>query len=132
MNEYDNVDLRLVGGSSKGLGHVQIGFRGVWGYVCDTNWDIQDATVVCRQLGFQGTVTATIGSAFWSGPTNRIWLRNVNCFGEENSLMDCPHDPWGSGSSSSCGPAGVVCEGKYFIQIYNHFFLHLEFCPEDM
>ena len=81
--------------------------------MCDTNWDIQDAAVVCRQLGHQGAIIATVGSAFWSGPMDRIWLRNVRCFGEENNLKDCPHDLWGSTSSSSCGLAGVVCDGEF-------------------
>ena len=115
MNKDDDVNLRLVGGSNKGLGQVQVGFRDVWGHVCDNNWDKHDAAVVCRQLGYQGTIAATVGSAFWSGPTYRIWLRNVHCFGEENSLRDCRHDPWGSLSSSSCGLAGVVCDGGYYI-----------------
>ena len=115
-NQDDDIDLRLVGGSNKGIGQVQVGFRGAWGYVCDTNWDIHDAAVVCRQLEYQGAIIATVGSAFWSGPTNRIWLRNVRCFGEENSLKDCSHDLWGSISSFSCGLAGVVCDGEYSIR----------------
>ena len=95
------------------MGQVQVGFRGAWGYVCDTNWDIQDAAVVCRQLGYQGAITATVGSAFWNGMAYRIWLRNVHCFGYESSLKDCPHNLWGFTSSSSCGLAGVVCDGEY-------------------
>ena len=116
MNEDDDIDLRLVGGSNKGIGQVQVGFRGAWGYVCDNNWDRHDAAVVCRQLGYQRAIIATLGAVFWSGPTHRIWLRNVRCFGEENSLKDCSHDLWGSISSSSCALAGVVCDGEYCIR----------------
>ena len=50
-------DLRLQGGATPLEGRVEICRNAVWGSICDTNWDADDATVVCRQLGFsdQGT-----------------------------------------------------------------------------
>jgi hypothetical protein len=44
-------DLRLVGGTSEFNGRVEICFRDNWGTICDDNWDDNDATVVCRQIG---------------------------------------------------------------------------------
>ena len=44
--------IRLTGGSSLS-GRVEICLAGQWGSVCADNWNSAEASVACRQLGFQ-------------------------------------------------------------------------------
>jgi hypothetical protein len=110
----DDVDLKLVSNITEGQGEVLFGFRGVWGHVCDAFWDIQDAEVVCYQLGYKRAVIATTGIRFGNFAFQKFWLENVQCLGGEQKLKDCQHSAWGY-LKRSCGRAGVVCDGKYEI-----------------
>ncbi|CAB4045924.1 deleted in malignant brain tumors 1 -like, partial [Paramuricea clavata] len=99
--------VRLVGGSHN-AGRVEVYYNGTWGTVCDDSWDINDARVVCRQLGFQDAVAAYQGRNVLDG-TGQIWLDNVCCGGHESALFSCRHSGWGTHNCGHHEDAGVRC-----------------------
>ncbi|XP_035659357.1 neurogenic locus Notch protein-like [Branchiostoma floridae] len=100
--------IRLVGGSGSHEGRVEVFHNGQWGTVCDDFWEIDDAHVVCRQLGYPGADEAKTNAFFGEG-TGRIWLDNVRCTGSEATISQCTHATWGSHDCSHREDAGVVC-----------------------
>ena len=108
---YTLVTFRLIGGSRPGEGRVEIYYRGFWGTICDDNWDIKDARVVCRQLGYPSAVGAPRGARFGQGSGN-IWLNDVQCQGNETSILNCRHPPWTVHNCIHSEDASVICSGK--------------------
>ena len=105
---YGSSSLRLAGGGYY-YGRVEVYHNGQWGTVCDDGWDINDAHVVCRQLGFSGAFSAPCRAKYGQG-SDPIWLDDVNCAGGEASLFDCSHLDWGK--KHNCGhheDANVIC-----------------------
>lgn len=107
----DIEDIRLVSGSTPQVGRVEVLYNGVWGTVCDDRWGIVDALVACRQLGYDtasGYLTNVIPG---SGP---IWMDEVDCLGNENSLSECAHAGFGNHDCSHSEDVGIACEGNLF------------------
>ena len=107
--------MRLSDGGIPNFGRVEILHNGTWGTICDDNWDINDAAVVCRMLGFNYAWTAiSFGvivaeqdvELYGTGP---IWLDDVNCNGNESSLNECSHNGWLVHNCDHLEDAGVLC-----------------------
>ena len=56
--------LKLEGGTTTNqTGRVSVQQYGIWGRVCPNSWDDNDATVVCKFLGFIGGVAYKYSSS---------------------------------------------------------------------
>ncbi|NXW51444.1 DMBT1 protein, partial [Nyctiprogne leucopyga] len=86
-------------------GNVKILYFGDWVKVCGYLWDMQDAQVVCREIGCGSPLGVT--HYFPSDDSYSYMMTEVNCTGSEDYLWECPYD------FSDCyhGDASVICSG---------------------
>lgn len=103
--------VRLV--SADGLanrGRVEIFVRGQWGTVCDDLFTSKAGTVVCRQLGFKTALAVLKRAAFGEADSSvQIFLDDVECQGQERSLLDCKRSRVGKHNCSHAEDVGVIC-----------------------
>eukprot|EP00057_Strongylocentrotus_purpuratus_P007313 XP_011661787.1 PREDICTED: soluble scavenger receptor cysteine-rich domain-containing protein SSC5D isoform X1 [Strongylocentrotus purpuratus] len=95
------------------LGRLEVYHEGTWGNVCNQDdFDLQSASVACKQWGFRYGAYAIIQSLgrYGSG-SGRFWLSTVRCVGTEAKLADCPADPWGQNQCSRDQTTGIICRG---------------------
>ncbi len=117
MPELQNGAVRLVGDEQgrSDQGRVEIYVNGEWGTVCDDLWTINNAAVVCHQLGFRYALKAAKNSEFGEGQNLRILLDDVQCEGTESNLLDCKHAGVGTHNCAHYEDAGVICGNSDYV-----------------
>ena len=118
-------ELRLVhrgNGSSlsAAAGLLEIFLNGEWGTICESGFDLIDANVACRQMGYRAAVSYTTAfhSPFSIGnQTQSVWLSDIDCRDLNGlHLLSCAHGEIGEhDSSANCDhffDVAVMCDER--------------------
>ncbi|XP_054581700.1 T-cell differentiation antigen CD6 [Eptesicus fuscus] len=103
----EHQSLRLTGGTDRCEGQVEVHFRGAWSTVCDSEWYLPEARVLCRALGCGTAAEIPRGP-----PHAREGRMYYSCRGDEPTLSDCW---WRFNNSNLCSQskaARVLCSGS--------------------
>ena len=107
-------EVRLVGGPDQTAGRVEVYHNDIWGTICTLGWDLGDATVVCRQLGFT-MAGLTFPSLIFGTANGPIWYFHVLCGGYEANLTQCAPSVPSEGECSHNDDVGVFCKREFII-----------------
>lgn len=104
-------ELRLRDGEAPRKGRLEIFHHDAWGTICDSTFDLDDANVVCRQLGFPGAdkVASSAYTTAGKGPSH---LQQVDCMGTEEKLTDCQGITWNEEDCGHDNDVGVICNSS--------------------
>ena len=64
FTEADDIEVRLVGGSSPSMGSLEVMYNGNWGRICGTGFGMSEALVVCRHIGYSYAVSLAVDARF--------------------------------------------------------------------
>ena len=111
------VPVRLHGARTNFSGRVEVFYSGKWGRICPNKWDIRDAKVICRQLGFKNAIAEFTGSDIGHSRLSFL-MSDVDCTGLESELASCVRS---DGEVECQGDVGAqaLCEPckKYILPI---------------
>ena len=106
FNILDLCLVRVVDGPTKYEGRVEVYHNGEWGTVCDNGWNLNDAQVVCHELGL-GNAIAARHNAFYGEGNGKMF--NASCIGSELLNENCSREEWEVQNCSHSHDAGVKC-----------------------
>ncbi|XP_062588715.1 scavenger receptor cysteine-rich domain superfamily protein-like [Saccostrea cucullata] len=96
----ENELVRMANGSSVHEGRVEVLINGQWRSVCNNQWDAN---------GLIGIPALSASSSVFGETKGQMAVSNINCNGNEDSLIECIRSISGSNVCNSGRHAGVVC-----------------------
>ncbi|XP_067881913.1 deleted in malignant brain tumors 1 protein-like isoform X2 [Heterodontus francisci] len=111
----EHWSLRLTNGGSRCDGRVEIYYKGSWGRLQDRLWNLNDANVVCTQLGC-GEATAVYNYSKYGKSEGPVWVNDVECEGNESQLQNCSLFTLNSSLTDSMD-VGVLCSAHIQLRL---------------
>ncbi|XP_072494135.1 scavenger receptor cysteine-rich type 1 protein M130-like [Notamacropus eugenii] len=100
--------VKLVAGDGPCNGRVEVNSGTQQSTVCDGNFTLSTAKVICAELECGTAVSIMKGAHFGKG-NGTIWDKEFQCNGSEPFLTQCPTVPIPGGKCSHSMDVGVIC-----------------------
>ncbi|KAL4436061.1 hypothetical protein ABPG77_005509 [Micractinium sp. CCAP 211/92] len=112
-NLAEPMTVRLVGGSTKRQGRLEVLQKGLWRTVCDDGADSGLASVVCKQLGLPSNPgrNTTVGGVYYGQGSGGLPIY-LHCTGTETSWEQCSTGGLGTRSCTHAEDVGVSCGAR--------------------
>lgn len=102
-----------MGGYKSNEGRLEVKIRGIWGTVCNKGWTKTSSDTICHMLGYKRAIQTTFGIQYNNTSENQpIWLDQVQCIGNEVTIIDCSHGPIGNHLCSHSHDIGMECSSN--------------------
>ncbi|XP_027855238.1 scavenger receptor cysteine-rich type 1 protein M130-like isoform X3 [Xiphophorus couchianus] len=108
--------VRLVQGTNRCSGRLEVKTNQSWSSVCEKDFDLQDAEVVCREIGC-GPPSVHQGALYGEAEAP-VGSREFLCEGSESALLNCSSRK--SSGRNSCSPGqavGLTCSDQDNIRL---------------
>ncbi|XP_074496804.1 scavenger receptor cysteine-rich type 1 protein M130-like [Sebastes fasciatus] len=105
--------IRLVNGKSLCSGRLEVKSNQSnqsWSSVCEDDFDLQDAEVVCRELGCGAP--SVLQGALYGDVEAPVWTKEFQCGGHESALLDCDSSDSDRNTCSPGKAVGLTCSGR--------------------
>ncbi|XP_074481206.1 scavenger receptor cysteine-rich type 1 protein M130-like [Sebastes fasciatus] len=110
--------VRLVNGTSLCSGRLEVKSHQSsqsWSSVCEDDFDLQDAEVVCRELGCGAP--SVLQGALYGDVEAPMWTKEFQCGGNESALLDCESSDSDRNTCSSGKAVGLTCSERHHVRL---------------
>ncbi|XP_071987987.1 antigen WC1.1-like [Engystomops pustulosus] len=101
-------NVQLVNGSGPCDGVVEVSLNNTWNRFCLWNFNVREASVVCKQMGCGPLVKIQEHVEGDVGPRRKI-VEETHCSGSESQISECGLSVWSSTPCLHNIHAGIVC-----------------------
>ena len=110
-------DVRLVNGASEtseSEKRVEVFLNKTWSAVCNSRWVSNDSDVVCRQLGYDKTISTErrAQATLSDDKTKRVYTNGARCNRSVKALKECDLSLTKGHGNQSCEETAVACKDK--------------------